>query len=217
MTATSTHRALADERRVRIVEALDRSRDGLDVQQLARLLGLHQNTVRWHLGILGDAGLVVSAASPRSAPGRPRILYRLAPAADAETGDEYRLLATILTGTMAGLADGSARAEQAGRAWGRYLVATPQPGTRPTEAQATGAVVELLDQQGFAPRVEDGEIHMHRCPFAELATTHPQIVCTLHRGLIDGALEELGTGLETAELEVFPRPDVCIARLARTP
>ena len=119
MAATSTHRALADERRVQIVEALERSSDGLDVQQLAQLLGLHQNTVRWHLGILGDAGLVVSGTSERSAPGRPRILYRRAPTASVESGDEYRLLATILTGTMAGLADGPERAEDAGRAWGR--------------------------------------------------------------------------------------------------
>ena len=132
-----------------------------------------------------------------------------------DAGDDYRLLATILTGTLSGLAEGSEQAEEAGRAWGRYLVQTPPPGTTVSDEQATDEVVAVLGQQGFAPRVEDGAICMYRCPFAELATTHPQIVCTLHRGLIDGALAELGTALETSELEIFPRPDRCVAHLGR--
>ncbi len=215
MAAASQHRALADERRAQLVEELRGARDGLDVQELARRLDLHANTIRWHLGILADAGLVVSHPAERTAPGRPRILYALAPGAPTEDGDEYRLLATILTGTVSALDDGSARAEQAGRAWGRYLVTSPPPGTKATDEHATREIVGLLDQQGFAPRVEGGEIHMCRCPFAELATSHPDVVCTLHRGLIAGALEELGSDLQVGELEIFPRPDLCIARLER--
>jgi predicted ArsR family transcriptional regulator len=211
----SIHRALADERRSQIAAELEASPEGLDVRQLAERLELHANTIRWHLGILADAGLVSSRTAERSAPGRPRILYSLMPGAEVAGRDEYRLLATILTATLASRDDGSGQAASAGRIWGRYLVATPPPGTRVSDEQAAERVAELLDEQGFAPRVEDGTLCMYRCPFAELATTHPEIVCTLHRGLIDGALEELGTSLETIELEVFPRPDRCVAHLGR--
>jgi predicted ArsR family transcriptional regulator len=55
---------------------------------------------------------------------------------------------------------------------------------------------------------------MHHCPFHDLAETAPEVVCAVHRGVIDGALAELGSGLAVSELQVFPRPDVCVARLA---
>ena len=78
-TGLGLHQALADPRRSRIVDELRGQRDGLDTEQLARALELHPNTVRWHLGILGDAGIVESQTEPRTGPGRPRILYRLTP------------------------------------------------------------------------------------------------------------------------------------------
>ena len=56
---------------------------------------------------------------------------------------------------------------------------------------------------------------MRRCPFHDLAESQPEIVCAVHRGLIAGALEELGSGLEVEGLDVFVEPDLCVARLAR--
>jgi predicted ArsR family transcriptional regulator len=56
---------------------------------------------------------------------------------------------------------------------------------------------------------------MHRCPFAEIAEAHPEVVCAVHEGLVAGALEELGSDLEVAGLDVLPRPGLCILRLAR--
>ena len=212
----SVHRALADERRERIVAELRSARGGLDAEELARRLGLHRNTIRFHLGVLVDAGLVASSPAERSAPGRPRILYRLRPESPAAAGrDEYRLLASVLAGTLAQRESGSAEAEQAGRAWGRYLVRRPSPLARVSDAEATTDVVELLEQQGFAPDAEEGEIRMRRCPFHELAEAHPEVVCSVHRGLISGALGELGSGLEVGELDVFVEPDLCIAHLRR--
>ncbi len=76
-------------------------------------------------------------------------------------------------------------------------------------------MVELLDAQGFAPeRVEEG-IRMARCPFHELAETSPQVVCAVHKGLIDGALDELGSDLRVDGLDIFVEPDVCLVRLGR--
>jgi predicted ArsR family transcriptional regulator len=213
-TPTPLERALTDERRARLADELRSAPAGLDVQELARRLGLHPNTVRWHLGVLADAGAVASEPAPRSTRGRPRILYRLRAEATAGTRDEYRLLATILSGTLAGTGDGAAAAEQAGHAWGRYLVRRPLPLVQLSEEEAAAQVAGLLDEQGFAPEAAPGEIRMHRCPFHDLAEAQPEIVCAVHKGLITGALEELGSQTTVAGLDVFVEPNLCIARLA---
>jgi predicted ArsR family transcriptional regulator len=212
--ATSRHRALADERRERIVEELRAAEAGLDAPELARRLGLHANTIRWHLGILADAGIVRSQAAARTTPGRPRIVYSLAPEATEHAADEHRLLATVLTGALAGSTDGPGRAEDAGREWGRYLMAR-DPLARTTDDEAVGEVVQLLDGQGFEPESRGREIHMHRCPFHALAESQPEVVCAVHKGLISGALSALGSELEVQGLDVFVRPDLCVARLGR--
>jgi predicted ArsR family transcriptional regulator len=214
MQDAATLRVLADEHRNRIVAELRRTPDGLDVRRLAGLLGLHENTVRWHLGILDDAGFLDSRPAAEGRPGRPRMRYFLRPgAAGAGTRDEHRLLATILTGTMAELPGGARRAEDAGRAWGRHLVRKPSPLERVSDQEAVAGVARLLDEQGFAAEAHGTSIRMHRCPFHDLAETNPEIVCAVHRGLLSGALAELGSELEVEGLDVFVRPDLCVARL----
>jgi predicted ArsR family transcriptional regulator len=187
----------------------------LDAAELGRRVGLHPNTVRFHLAHLRDAGLVASRPAERETPGRPRILYTLEPAALHDRVQEHRLLATMLSGVVAGLDDGPQRAEAAGRAWGRYLVKRPLPLARTSDAEAQAEIVDLLAGEGFEPESAPGEIRMHRCPFHELAETNPQVVCAAHSGLISGGLEELGAELELERIDVFPEPDLCIAHLAR--
>jgi predicted ArsR family transcriptional regulator len=214
MNELAVRRALADPHRVRIVEELRAASAGLDVRTLSRRLALHENTVRWHLGLLAEAGLVESTAAVNGKPGRPRMLYVLRPGTNEAAGrDEHRLLATILTGAVAEDSDGERRAENAGHAWGRYLVRRPSPLERITDDQAVGELTRLLDEEGFAAEAQGREIHMRRCPFHELAETNPGVVCSVHRGLLSGALEELASGLEVEGLDVFVRPDLCVARL----
>ncbi|MES1246893.1 MAG: helix-turn-helix domain-containing protein [Actinomycetota bacterium] len=188
------------------IDAELRHAGGLDVAELAERLGLHQNTVRFHLGALVDSGHLAAVPQPHAAgPGRPRFVYR--PVVRREgTRDEYRLLATMLTAA----ADPAAAAE-AGRRWGRSL-ARQHAG----DAAATETVAALLAEQGFDPEVADGELRMRRCPFHQLATTHGEVVCAVHRGLIDGALEELGSDLRIERVDAFVEPDLCVARLRAT-
>ena len=207
--------AAVEDTRSRVAATLRRAPDGLDVQELTRRLGLHANTVRWHLGALADAGLVSSTPQPRPGRGRPRIVYRAQAAEDGGTRDEYRLLATVLSGTLAATDDGPAAAERAGRAWGRYVVPRRLPLVRASDAEARETVTAVLADQGFEPETAENEIGMHRCPFHDLAESQPEIVCAVHRGLIDGALEELGSELRVDRLDVFAEPNLCVARLAR--
>jgi predicted ArsR family transcriptional regulator len=198
------------DQRERLLEQLRHTPAGLDAHELGRRLRLHPNTVRWHLGVLADRGAVESTPAKRSGRGRPRIVYRFRAGAGRAGGDEYRLLATILSGTLAASEGGARAAESTGRCWGSYLVERPLP---LVDVDATATVAALLSDRGFDPETGDGEIRMRRCPFHDLAEAQPEIVCAVHRGLIDGALDELGSELRVEALDVFVEPDLCIARL----
>lgn len=208
------HRALADERRTRIVAELHGSAAGLDAHELARRIGLHPNTIRWHLGVLADAGLVSQRRAERTTPGRPRTLYTLTAEAAARPKDEFRLLASVLTSALAQDRDAVTKSEAAGFGWGRYLAPRRTPFSTPDEEEVIAEIVRLLDDQGFAPEVERDEVRLRRCPYYDLAEQHPDVVCSVHKGLIAGALDELGSDLDV-DLTPFVRPDLCVARLVR--
>jgi predicted ArsR family transcriptional regulator len=206
-------RVLEEPRRARILGELRNAPDGLDVAELTARLEIHPNTVRWHLGHLSGAGLVVSRPVHRGVPGRPRIVYEAAAGA-AEHADGYRFLAEMLAGALARTADPSGDAERAGRAWGGFLVDRPPPSVRLTADEATARIVQLLAAHGFAPERRDSVVEMHRCPFRELVETHGDVVCGLHRGLLAGALEALEAGVSLEALEPYPVPGVCRARVS---
>jgi predicted ArsR family transcriptional regulator len=208
---TTRHRALAEPSRAHILETLGAG-EPLDAVELARRVGLHPNTVRWHLGVLAEAGLVTSSPEPRTRPGRPRIVFR---AAEEEPGgrQDYRLLAAVLAGSLSGSPEGVATAERAGTAWGRYLVERPLPLARMSADEAADHVVRLLDEHGFEPERENGDVLMHRCPFHDLAEQHGDVVCSVHLGLIRGALAEIGAPVTVTRLEPFVEPSLCRARL----
>jgi predicted ArsR family transcriptional regulator len=187
-----------------IVDALRDAHDGLDTKAIAEFVGLHANTVRWHLGRLGDDGLVRASPERRRSRGRPSIVYRLTPEGVAAGRDEYRLLATMLTAALASAPDGARQAYVTGREWGRHLSAA-EPGA---------GVATLLDREGFAAEQSGDRIEMRRCPFYALAEADPQIVCTLHHGIIDGALEETGSRRRVERLDAFVEPTLCVARLS---
>lgn len=211
MDATG-HRALADPSRARILRTLAEAGGPLDAHDLATRVRLHPNTVRWHLGVLADAGFVSSSTEPRTRPGRPRVVFT-ATEEKAEGREDYRLLAAILAGSLSGTESGAAAAERAGEAWGRFLVERPRPFARLSAGDAADQVVRLLDEHGFEPERENGDVLMRRCPFRDLAEQHGDVVCAVHLGLIRGALAEIGAPVTATRLEPFVEPGLCRARL----
>lgn len=216
------HRALSSDMRCRILDALH-AEEPLDAARLADRLGLHVNTIRSHLAILEDAGLVASEPEERVRPGRPRLLYRARADAAAARGVEddrgYRFLAGVLASYLAATGPDAADAgEEAGTAWGRYLVDRPAPFESVTPDAAVERIVGLLDEFGFAPELTDAatagpRVLLRRCPFLDVATEHRDLVCSLHLGLMRGALAELGSDVEARDLEPFVEPGLCVAHL----
>jgi len=188
-----------EQRRAAILAALRGSPHGLDTSRLATVVGLHANTVRWHLGRLQASGLVRSSPEQRRRRGRPAIVFRLTPEGVVAGRDEYRFLALMLTDALAR----EATPYEAGICRGRHL----------HEATPDLSVAELLDQEGFAAEQTADRIEMRRCPFSALAGDAPQIICGLHHGIIDGALAASESDREVERLDAFVEPMLCVAKL----
>lgn len=109
--------------------------------------------------------------------------------------------------------DPPAAAEEAGRRWGASLVAQPDDGTT-SAIDAIGQLDKLFELFGFAPTIASpNEIRLHRCPFADLAAKHEDVICSLHRGLVSGVLDSLRTPLTAGVLLPWAQPSTCILQL----
>ncbi|MFJ4525832.1 helix-turn-helix transcriptional regulator [Streptomyces sp. NPDC088810] len=207
-------------RRREVLEVLRTAPAPLGVAEAAERMGLHPNTVRFHLDALVTDGLVERRAEASSGPGRPRTVYTPRPGMDRGGLRDYRLLARMLLSrwTAADPAEARAEAMETGRAWGRFLVDPLPPDEPPTPERSTAALFALLDGLGFAPQPDGGggppeRIRLRHCPFLELAEERSGVVCPLHLGLMQGALARLDAPLTVTALEPFAEPDACVAHL----
>ena len=58
-------------------------------------------------------------------------------------------------------------------------------------------------------------VRLTRCPLLEAAHKYPDVVCGVHLGLAQGALEEYGAASDGTDLVPFAEPGACRLRLAR--
>lgn len=203
-----------------MLAVLQNAGEPLGVGEIADRVGLHANTVRFHLDALVEAGVADRTSEERELPGRPRTLYLARPDAARAGKRSYRLLAEILTSFVAAETPQPAQAAvRAGQAWGRYLADRPAPFRRVDAAAATEQLVETLDEIGFAPEaVTTGrrrQILLHHCPFRETAEEHREVVCSIHLGLMRGLLAAVDAPVDAERLDPFVEPDLCVAHLAR--
>ena len=78
-------------------------------------------------------------------------------------------------------------------------------------------LVDMLDELGFAPqrRVVGGrqQVALRHCPFLELAEGRSAVVCPIHLGLMQGALEAWDAPITVNRLDPFVEPDLCLAHI----
>jgi predicted ArsR family transcriptional regulator len=215
------------ETRSSVLEVLQDTGAQLGVNDVATRLSLHPNTVRFHLDALVASGLVDTEAEQRDLPGRPRTLYSANANANANANSasagrrNYGLLAEILASSMTAQTSHPREAAiNAGQEWGRYLGEGPPPFKRVDSDEATRRLVRAMEDIGFAPEaVTKGrrrQVLLHRYPFREVAQEHPEVVCSIHLGLMNGLLAELDAPVEVDTLDPFVEPAQCVASLSRS-
>jgi predicted ArsR family transcriptional regulator len=167
-----------------------------------------------------DAGLLVHrrVAQPR---GRPRDEWAIAPAArpGGVAPHAYTALARWLARAIPATPGRLRQVEAVGRDVGREL------GSRASAAPEQ-AIADALAALGFEPEMRAGppgalSCRLRNCPFRDSVRENQDVVCTLHRGLTRGLLDEIAPGARLTRF-VPHDPDragceIEIERVAPTP
>jgi len=183
-------KALGDNTRYAIYLELARSPLPLATAEVADALDLHVNTVRPHLERMRDVGLLAVDTETRGTVGRPQ--HRWSISADAPAlGLEPSPWPTMARTLLEAAAHGGLAPEdiaEAGRRQGRADAAQ-----WPDDTECLDGLVVEQARLGFDPAtVEDTDratVAFAHCPFRELAVEHPQLVCALHGGLVEGFVD----------------------------
>ena len=198
---TEQARALGDPTRNAIFRYVDGARRPVGVAELTEHFALNHNAIRQHLAKLRNAGLVVEELADPAGPGRPALLYRPNPGAAGrwESASPYEQLASLLIELLQTGGD----PRTVGRAAGTRLAKAGRG-----EGDRVRLLEALTRRLGFEPRVVECrgrvDVVLDRCPFVASATSAPEIVCELHRGLAEGIVESGPRGARVCDLVVRP-------------
>lgn len=184
--------------------------------EVATATGLHDNMARRHLAALADLAMVTTTLEP-SGRGRPSRRHGItesgltALAAD-DSSDEYlTLTAAFAQHLVRHSRRPSQEAREIGRTWGGILAARRPSSSAPVPQR----VVALLEGLRFSPQQrDDGVIALRTCPLLEAAREHPEVVCQVHLGLVEGASAAYGGPADGGSLEPFAEPGCCRLRLS---
>ncbi len=197
---------LGDATRRAIFIAARESSAPLTVGNIADLFGIHRNLARHHLERLTEDGYLQVGAQPDSQvrrAGRPPKHYESTARHIEITYPtlRYDLLVELLTKLLSRLSpdDLAEAAEEVGREYGEELA--NEIGT-PAEAgyeEAVRGVMGAMSGIGFAmnPDWETGRLLTYHCPFGQAAVSHPEVVCSLDRGIVSGLFEAIARCSET--------------------
>jgi predicted ArsR family transcriptional regulator len=200
--------------------------------EAAAAVGIERALAAHHLDRLVTARLLVPEyrrLSGRTGPGagRPAKLYRPAPGTvevsvptrryelaarllaaghDDRFGGEDSASGVLSDEAVDALPHGVRSAgERHGRSLGRF--ARRRAGRRPSRTSLRAALVDVLNESGYAPVELDGAIRFANCPFDALVADHRDLVCGMNLTVADGIVEELAGDRLSATLE--PRPGWC--------
>jgi len=209
-------RALGDPTRHGIFQYVADAAEPVDIAELTDHFGLNHNAIRQHLAKLVSAGLVTEDHAESSGRGRPRLLYRLDPAAESRWGvtGPYEQLSVLLAEIL--------RTGDSAFDVGKRSVPRPRPGAEASD-DPVGVVVEAMERRGFAPEARKArgnrvDVVLRNCPFESAVLADPDTICDLHLGIAEGVAELAGERLVVDELVAHdPRRANCRLRMHLEP
>ncbi len=193
--------ALGDPTRRAIYIAVRESPEPLTSSSIAALFEIHPNVARHHLDILATEGYIrESAHRPKGAgAGRPAKVYE---ATSKEVTvhfapRRFEMLTEMLFQVLDEIAPENVSdvAEKVGRAYGKQLAEEIGGPEDPGYDEAIKAVASAMTGLGFSmdPDIEGQRLLTSHCPFGETAVEHPEVICSLDRGIVSGLFGALGT------------------------
>lgn len=208
------HRLLAHPTRLAIVDALADGPRG--VTELADIAGVHPNTVRSHLSLLREAGLLDVESQHRGGRGRPVKQYRLRQLLESADSQLHLLIKAVIslvrrTEPHAAEAVATEEGSRLGRELGRTFATS--------DGDDHAWLLDLLEHLSFAPQVRhrNGELQVDllNCPFWDgPAEQDGDVVCSLHLGVLQGAADAAGHNPRHVALSPFVGPRCCRVTLS---
>lgn len=219
--------SLGDPTRRAIYIAVRESHDAVTTSHIAQLFDLHPNVARHHLERLADDGYLEVSHRPatgKSGPGagRPAKYYR---ATTKEVSvhfapRRFEMLVEMLIRVLDEVAPENIGqvAESVGRAYGEELASEIGVPDEPGYDGAVRAVATAMTGLGFTvdPDVPGQRLLTSHCPFGEAATSHPEVICSLDRGIVAGMFGGLSYHCSPV---VIPHTDLdgeCVTRVPVT-
>jgi predicted ArsR family transcriptional regulator len=201
------------------------SAEAVSREQAAAAVQVQKALAAFHLDKLAEEGLLefeFRRLTGRSGPGagRPAKLYRRS---DRQIDlslppREYDLAGRLLAGAIHA-AETSGRTvrqelEQASLAFGRTMgeSARERAGARASRAKQREALLLVLREHGFEPRVVGSDVVLANCPFHALAQQFTDLVCGMNLHLLEGVRSVLDLGDEELQPRLEPQPGQCCVK-----
>jgi predicted ArsR family transcriptional regulator len=190
-------------------DAVAGSDDAIGRDEVAERLGVPRATVAFRLDRLVALGLLSTEfrrRSGRTGPGagRPAKLYRLAvPEVTASVPERhYDLAADLLATAVEQVTSGVPMRDALERtAFDRGIAIGAE----------AGSLDAALEDGGYVPVPDAGDLRLTNCPFHRLAVSHTATICAVNHALLEGVLQ--GVGDDPARAAFEPDPPGCCVRI----
>lgn len=213
--------ALGDPTRRAIYIAVREAGEPLTTSAVARLFDIHANVARHHLDRLAADGYVRVGQTTASSPGAGR------PAKTYETTNKevtvhflprrFEMLTEMLFKVLEEVAPDNVAevAESVGNSYGEQLAAEIGAPEDPGYDDAVQAVASAMTGLGFSvdPDVPGQRLLTSHCPFGESATNHPEVICSLDRGIVRGLFGALSFDCNPVVIPHKQLDDDCVTQV----